>query len=270
MTDRKPCAEQCTRVYTRTGTRAHLLSPATSPNSPAAALCGTLPEWFEMWRGTGSQDETERAASLPLCKYCQKRATDADRHAESGRDFVPPAGIPQDPAAERAPVARRGARASAPGEPVTSPPPGVTGGKTSPAAAPQLPAAGDPESPRCGRTAQGMPGPETGASSRAPVRARAPLAPVAAVPDGQPASGPAAVTGPARAPAGASGTVSPPAGSSGAEWRAKVKTATSALHAGQRRRATRYVPKAKRGTGAGYRPGMTRRPPPETPGGEAS
>ena len=65
---------QCTRVYTRTGKRAHLLSPLASPNMHGAALCGTGPEWFTTWHGTGSQQETELAASLPLCKYCEKAA----------------------------------------------------------------------------------------------------------------------------------------------------------------------------------------------------
>ena len=73
-------------------------------------------------------------------------------------------------------------------------------------------------------------------------------APVTAGPDGTPASGPPVVTG-----------------LSGAEWRKQAKAATSALHATQRRRATRYVRKADRGAGAQYRPGMGRRMPPGPP-----
>ena len=56
-----------------------------------------------------------------------------------------------------------------------------------------------------------------------------------------------------------------PAGLQGAEWRKQVKAATSALHATQRRKATRYVRKADRGAGAQYRPGMGRRMPPSPP-----
>ena len=105
----------------------------------------------------------------------------------------------------------------------------------------------------------GMPDPETGAAdpatqTAAPVRGRAPRAPVTAGPDGTPASGPPVVTG-----------------LSGAEWRKQAKAATSALHATQRRRATRYVRKADRGAGAQFRPGMGRRMPPGAPdGGDAA
>lgn len=37
------------------------------------ALCGVLPAWWApgyAWRGTGTQDEYETAASLPRCKRC--------------------------------------------------------------------------------------------------------------------------------------------------------------------------------------------------------
>lgn len=76
-----PYAEQCTRVYTRTGKRAHLLKPLASPNTYGVALCGTGPEWSGSWRGTGSQREHEMAASLPVCKYCEKHAAAADEAA---------------------------------------------------------------------------------------------------------------------------------------------------------------------------------------------
>lgn len=78
---RSAFADDCTRVYTRTGTKAHLLALNASPNTQRLALCGTGPTWFEAWRGTGSQQEHEVAASLPLCKYCRKRATAADEAA---------------------------------------------------------------------------------------------------------------------------------------------------------------------------------------------
>lgn len=78
--------DQCTRVYTRTGKKAHLLRPLLSPNAHCAALCGTGPEWFEAWRGTGSQQEHETAASLPLCKYCEKHAAAEDDAARRNAD----------------------------------------------------------------------------------------------------------------------------------------------------------------------------------------
>ena len=88
MPGRRPFADDCTRVYTRTGKKAHLLKPLASPNTYLTALCGTGPEWFEAWRGTGTQDEHETAASLPLCKYCEKHARSEDdaaqRRAERG------------------------------------------------------------------------------------------------------------------------------------------------------------------------------------------
>jgi hypothetical protein len=69
-----------TRVYTRTGTKAHLLPPSTSPNdSYGTALCGRGPEFFETWRGTGSQTEIETVAALPLCKHCERLST-AEAH----------------------------------------------------------------------------------------------------------------------------------------------------------------------------------------------
>jgi hypothetical protein len=75
---RKPYADLCTRVYTRAGKKAHLLQLFQTPNGNGSALCGTAPAWFEEWRGTGTQVETELAASLPLCRYCEKRGAGHD------------------------------------------------------------------------------------------------------------------------------------------------------------------------------------------------
>jgi hypothetical protein len=75
---RMPYADQCPRAYTRTGKTAHLLPPLASLNTHGSALCGVLPEWFEAWRGSGSQLETEILASLPLCRRCEKHAQRAD------------------------------------------------------------------------------------------------------------------------------------------------------------------------------------------------
>lgn len=68
-------ADECTRVYSRTGERAHLLTPLTSPNAGyPVALCGRQPDLCDSWRGTGSQSEHERAAGLPLCARCARSA----------------------------------------------------------------------------------------------------------------------------------------------------------------------------------------------------
>jgi hypothetical protein len=68
-------ADECTRVYTRTGAKAHLLPPLTSPNAGyPVALCGRQPEFSDSWRGTGTQAEHERAAELPLCSRCEQKA----------------------------------------------------------------------------------------------------------------------------------------------------------------------------------------------------
>jgi hypothetical protein len=75
---RQPFADQCVRAYTRTGKTAHLLPPLASLNTHGTALCGTGPEYFETWRGTGSQTEIETLASLPLCKRCERLARAAD------------------------------------------------------------------------------------------------------------------------------------------------------------------------------------------------
>lgn len=55
------------RVYLPSGRRAHL-SP---PFSARSGLCAIAPEWPADWLGTGSQDEYDRAAALPLCRRCQ-------------------------------------------------------------------------------------------------------------------------------------------------------------------------------------------------------
>lgn len=57
------------RGYTYHGAVAHLL-----PHGRRTALCGRSPVWHSDWYGTGSQAEYEKAAALPLCAYCAKRA----------------------------------------------------------------------------------------------------------------------------------------------------------------------------------------------------
>ncbi|PRH79360.1 hypothetical protein C6N75_09760 [Streptomyces solincola] len=59
------------RVYTERGTVAHELRWGDSPNEAGAkALCGRT-AWPGYWYGTGTQNEHERAAELPLCVGCK-------------------------------------------------------------------------------------------------------------------------------------------------------------------------------------------------------
>ena len=80
--NRKPYAEQCTRVYTRRGRAAHLLSPVSTIRN-GRALCPVDPQWPGEWLGTGTQAEHEHAASLPLCRHCERSAkAEDDYYAE--------------------------------------------------------------------------------------------------------------------------------------------------------------------------------------------
>lgn len=54
------------RVYLPRGTKSHV---ALSSHWLACERVYAVPG--EHWRGTGSQEEYERAAELPLCKRCQ-------------------------------------------------------------------------------------------------------------------------------------------------------------------------------------------------------
>ena len=153
---------------------------------------------------------------------------------------------PKNPAASAlAPAEPRSAAQATPGGPSPAVPPVAGEGGYSPSPLSRERAAATEPDPQTGGS---------GSEPAPPVRGRAPRAPVTAGPDGTPASGPPVVTG-----------------LSGAEWRKQAKAATSALHATQRRRATRYVRKADRGAGAQFRPGMGRRMPPGAPdGGDAA
>ena len=124
--------------------------------------------------------------------------------------------------------------------------------------APKNPSAGSPPVSR--RVAQATPG---GPSLVAPVAREGGQTPHPVPAPGHP--------GGAQTPAGSAHAAADalPAGSSGAEWRKKVKAATSALHAAQRRGAHRYTKVADRTAGAQFRPGMSVRKPPEKPQGES-
>lgn len=55
------------RVYLPYGKLAHLKAPYNT----MSAVCLRMPGCRGEWLGTGSQDEHDRAASLPLCRRCQ-------------------------------------------------------------------------------------------------------------------------------------------------------------------------------------------------------
>jgi hypothetical protein len=88
MPDRKPFADQCTRVYTYRGHVAHLLPPtSTMIGAGGGTLCPVTPSWPDEWRGTGMQAECELAASLPLCKACASRAAAEDEYYAEASQF---------------------------------------------------------------------------------------------------------------------------------------------------------------------------------------
>jgi hypothetical protein len=58
------------RRYTWGGRVAHVLWVGRTMQPYAAALCGRQPQLFDAWRGSGSQDEEDKAAAMPLCRIC--------------------------------------------------------------------------------------------------------------------------------------------------------------------------------------------------------
>ena len=71
-------AGECPRVYTPRGRMAHLLRPGDQPSAGRApALCLRYPRPGASWLGTGSQDEYDKAAALPLCGKCDAVAKGA-------------------------------------------------------------------------------------------------------------------------------------------------------------------------------------------------
>lgn len=61
-----------TRVYMTGSAVAHLLPWSASANDSGESLCGRSP-WPGYWFGTGSQDEYEKANTLPLCMGCASK-----------------------------------------------------------------------------------------------------------------------------------------------------------------------------------------------------
>jgi protein-tyrosine phosphatase len=85
---RKSYADECTRVYTPAGRRAHLL-PVTSVLPRGSVLCRVDPPWDHGWLGTGSQEEHDRAAALPVCTSCWWRAKAEDDYRSEPPQFWP-------------------------------------------------------------------------------------------------------------------------------------------------------------------------------------
>lgn len=75
-----------TRVFTPGGSVAHELDDLLSPNQPNSALCGHSPQWPDLWHGTGTQDEEDRALEMRLCSRCdakiKERAYDSISNVE--------------------------------------------------------------------------------------------------------------------------------------------------------------------------------------------
>ena len=87
-------ASECTRLYTPQGAVAHLQPPLSS--GVKTVLCPRMWPWPDGWLGTGSQAEYEKAAALPTCKECLKRAGGWLRAAQL-RTGVPPRPGPRRP-----------------------------------------------------------------------------------------------------------------------------------------------------------------------------
>lgn len=87
-------ADECTRVYTRRGNVAHLLSPASTMIN-GVVLCPAGPQdWGGIgWLGTGSQREYERAVLLPTCKRCARVAAAEDEYHSEPSQFTAPAEV---------------------------------------------------------------------------------------------------------------------------------------------------------------------------------
>lgn len=61
------------RRYSPNGRTAHLIDEADVGKPMQQTLCGRI-ESDAWWYGTGSQDEYDRAASLPTCKRCEAQS----------------------------------------------------------------------------------------------------------------------------------------------------------------------------------------------------
>jgi hypothetical protein len=64
------------RIMTRAGTVAHLTYgfPTGTLSVRGAQACCGREEPMTGWYGTGTQDEIDRVAALPLCRKCERDA----------------------------------------------------------------------------------------------------------------------------------------------------------------------------------------------------
>jgi hypothetical protein len=245
-------ASDCTRVYTRYGRFAHLRS------TTHGVLHLGMPQDPDGWLGTGSQDEYDAAAVLPLCKVCEATAASLDP-APRNRAAEPAPGARGTAPAAPAPPAGANRAPSPGGAHVAGPVPPIAGPATrTPALTHPLPSGQASSSLRAlaASTGAGMPGPVPGtgtpdASGHVPVA-------------GDRAGIPQTPGGGAHASHRAATSV-PPAGSTGLQG----KDFTDAVKAEQSRQARarrtawgRYVRAADRPAGGRYAPGMARRMPP--------
>lgn len=83
-------ADECTRLYTPHGHVAHLRSPAHAIASAVPVLCPQMRPWPGDWLGTGSQAEYDKAARLPACRHCLRRATGEDAYYAEPPQFSRP------------------------------------------------------------------------------------------------------------------------------------------------------------------------------------
>lgn len=75
---------QCTRVYTLSGLKAHLLAPGVAAaDISATALCGKQ-AWPSYWRGVGRHGEREQAADMPLCIHCANKVSQLATQVQGG------------------------------------------------------------------------------------------------------------------------------------------------------------------------------------------
>lgn len=89
-------AADCARVYAPTGAVAHLRAPFAS-STGGGVLCGLELGWPSQWlRGTGSQREYDKAASLPLCGRCLYAANSDKKKFKTPVPAALPAGTGND------------------------------------------------------------------------------------------------------------------------------------------------------------------------------
>ena len=68
----RPLGEWADLLYTEYGELAHVVPFGLGRYS----LCGAAPLTIRGWFGTGSMDEYDRAAALPLCTTCKGKLDD--------------------------------------------------------------------------------------------------------------------------------------------------------------------------------------------------